>query len=65
MPIHRALALLAFVDMNRERTAMSTQKTAQIIEFPRRAKPRPVAPVADYESWYHAEEIRNDQASRP
>ena len=44
---------------------MSTEKTAQIIEFPRGSKPRPVAPVADYESWYHAEEIRKDQASRP
>ena len=65
MPIHEALPLLACVDMNRERAAMSTPKTAQIIEFPHREKPRPEVLVADCESWYHADEIRKDQAKRP
>lgn len=44
---------------------MSKQQSAQIIEFPRRPQPRPIpAIVVDYESWYHADEIRKDQPGR-
>lgn len=41
------------------------QQSAQIIEFPRhRRVQRDVPVIVDYESWYHAEEIRKDQATR-
>jgi hypothetical protein len=43
---------------------MSKQQSAQIIEFPRRPQPRPIPSVVDYESWYHADEIRKDQPGR-
>jgi hypothetical protein len=42
---------------------MAQQQGAQIIEFPRsRRVQRDVPVVVDYESWYHAEEIRKDQS---
>ncbi len=47
-----------------EEQGMSKQQSAQIIEFPRRPQPRPTATVVDYESWYHADEIRKDQSGR-
>lgn len=53
-----------FFQLELEEQGMSKQQSAQIIEFPRRPQPRPVPSVMDYESWYHADEIRKDQPGR-
>jgi hypothetical protein len=43
---------------------MTQQVSAKIIEFPRKPHERPIAKVADYEAWYHADEIKKEQPGR-